>query len=67
MTKYADDIYDICVEKNINPIYCCAKAQRETQCGVGSNYQYNYWGIGVWEGHEGKSYSTLKERIWSIL
>ena len=34
MTKYADDIYDICVEKNINPIYCCAKAQRETQCGA---------------------------------
>lgn len=52
--KYAGEIYDVCMSKNINPILCAADAGLESNFGayVPGNSPYNYWGIGVYNGSD---------------
>ena len=65
MGQYADVIYDICKEKNVNPMLCAAVAQEESNCGkaVPVNATFNYWGLGVFNhSNRGVELDTMEGR-----
>lgn len=64
--KYAEKIYDICKEKNVNPIICVAQAGQESNFGakVPSNSKWNYWGLAVYNDQStGKEFNSIDEAI----
>lgn len=64
--QYADKIYDICKEKNINPIICAAQAGQESSFGekVPANSKWNYWGLAVYNDQStGKEFESIDDAI----
>lgn len=46
--QYAEIIYDVCVENDINPVLCVAQSGIESSfgtAGIATSHPYNYWGL----------------------
>lgn len=64
--QYAENIYDICTSKNINPVLCVSQAGVESNFGaaVPSNSPWNYWGLAVYnDTNVGKEFSSINDAI----
>lgn len=62
--QWADVIYDVCVEHNINPVVCVAVACQESGFGKYVGGKFNYWGIAVYnDTNSGTSYATMEEAV----
>lgn len=64
--QYAENIYDICTNKGVNPILCVAQAGNESVFGarVPINSRWNYWGIAVYnDSNTGREFDTIDDAI----
>lgn len=63
--KYAGDIYDVCVQNNINPIFCAAMAWIEQNWNSPNSASGNFWGLGIFNGMQSSIYGSMPTKEYA--